>query len=83
MDSVIIGKLGNRNPVIPVMLSLVHKEVKELLNFLVDTLSLAVCLWVVGHGGCNFNSECLTETLHEVRHELGSSVANHLFQESM
>ena len=39
MDSVIIGKLGNQNPVIPVILPLVNKEAKELLDFLVD----AVC----------------------------------------
>ena len=66
MDSVVIGKLGNQNPVIPVILSLVNKEAKELLNFLVDALDLAVCLQVVGCGGCDFNSECLTETPHEV-----------------
>ena len=54
MDLVAIGKFGNQDPVIPVVLSLVHKEVKELLNFLVDALGLAVCLRVVGHGGCNF-----------------------------
>ena len=47
-------------------LSLVHKEAKELLNFLVDAHGLAVCLRVVSHGRCNFNSEYLAETLHEV-----------------
>ena len=83
MDSVVLGKFGNQNPVIPVILSLVHKEVEELLNLLVDTLGLAVCLWVVGHGGSDFHSEYLTKTSHEVQHELGSSVTNNLFQESM
>ena len=66
MDSVVIGKLGNQSPVIPVILPLVNKEVKELLDFLVDVLSLAICLRVVGRGGCDFNSECLAETPHEV-----------------
>ena len=59
MDSVIIGEFSNQNPVMPVILSLVHKEVDELLNLLVDTLSLAVCLRVVGCGGHDFNSEYL------------------------
>ena len=83
MDLVIIGKFGNQNPVVPVILSLVYKEAEELLDLLVDVFSLAVCLRVVGRGGCNFNSKYLTETLHEFRHKLGSPVANHLFQESV
>ena len=83
VDAVVIGRLGNLNPVIPVVLSLVHKEAKELLNFLVNVLGLAVCLRVVSCGCCDFNSEYLAETSHEVQHKLGPSVANHLFRESM
>ena len=62
------------------ILSLVDEEVDELLNLLVDTFSLAVCLWVVGSGGHNLNPEYLTEAPHEVQHKLGSSVTNHTFQ---
>ena len=71
MDSVIIGKFGNQNPVILVILSLVHKKVEELLDFLVDMFGLAIHLQVVGCGGHNFNPEYLAQTLHEVQHKLG------------
>ena len=53
MDLVVIGKLGNQNPVIPVVLPLVNKEAKELLDFLVDALGLAICLRVADVTGCS------------------------------
>ena len=48
MNLVIVGKLSDRDPFVPVILSLINKESKELFDFLVDTFSLPVCLWVVG-----------------------------------
>ena len=45
--------------------------------------SLAICLQVVGCRGHDFNPEYLAESSHEVRHELGSPVTDHLFRESM
>jgi len=48
MYSVIIGKLGYGQPFVPVILALVHKELKELFNFLIDSLGLTVSLGVVG-----------------------------------
>jgi len=38
MDSVIIGKLGYGQPFVPVILALVHEELKELFNLLIDSL---------------------------------------------
>ena len=66
MDLVVIGEFGNQNPVVPVILSLVHKEAEELLDLLVDMVSLAIHLQVVGHGGYDFNSKYLAKTPHEV-----------------
>ena len=83
MDSVIVGEFGYREPVVPVVLPLVYKEAQELLNFLVDTFRLAVCLWVVGCQGRNFNPKYLAESSHEVQYKLGSPVTDHLFGESM
>ena len=71
MDSVLVtvSKFGNQQPVVPVIpaiLSLIHKEVQELFDLLVDTFGLAIHLQVICHGGCNFNPKYLTEPTHEV-----------------
>ena len=47
-NPVIVGELSNRDPFVPVILSLIDKESEELLNFLIDPFGLAICLWVVG-----------------------------------
>ena len=83
MDPVVVGKFGYREPVLPGVLPLVYKEVQELLDLLVDMFSLAVGLLVVGRRGRDFNPKYFTESSHEVRHELGSPVTDHLFRESM
>ena len=44
MDLVIVGKLGYSQPFVPVVLALVHKELKELFDFLIDLLSLTISL---------------------------------------
>jgi len=51
MHLVIVGKLGYGQPFVPVVLMLVHKESEELLDFLINSLSLTVSLWVIGGGG--------------------------------
>ena len=83
VDLVVVGKFSYREPVIPVVLPLVYEEAQELLDLLVDTFSLAIGLWVVGHQGRNFNPEYFAESSHEVRHDLGSPVTDHLFRESV
>ena len=42
MNPVIVGKLSDRDPFVPVVLSLINEESKELFDFLVDTFSLSV-----------------------------------------
>ena len=66
MDPVVVGKLGNRDPFVAVILLLIDKESKELFNFLIDMFSLSICLRVVGHRHCDFDPKELTESLHEV-----------------
>ncbi len=49
MDSVVVGKLGEWKPVASVSLSIIDKDPKVFLDFLVDVLCLAICLWVECH----------------------------------
>ena len=77
MDLVIVGKLGFRDPLIPVVLSLVDEKLEELFNLLVDMLSLAVSLRVIGCRCGNLDSEYLTECAHELGDELHSLVTNY------
>ena len=44
MYLVVVSELDYGQPVIPVILPLVHEELKELLNFLVDSLGLTIHL---------------------------------------
>ena len=79
MDPIVVSKLDNRDPVIPIVLPLVHKEVKELLNLLVNLFGLAVSLQVLSGGGGKFNPKDYTESTYEVGYKLGAPVTNHLF----
>ena len=60
MYLVIVSELGYGQPIIPVVLHLVHEELKELLNFLVESLSLTICLRVISHGSCYLDPQKLT-----------------------
>ena len=83
MDLIIVGKLGYRQPFVPIVLALIYKESKELLNFLIDPLCLTIGLQVVSSGCCNPDFQQLAETVREIRHKLGPSVANDLLREPM
>jgi len=48
---VIVSKLSYGQPVIPVVLTLVHEKLKKLLIFLVASLSLTICMGVISCGG--------------------------------
>ena len=49
---IVVLKFHIGEEVIPVVLSLVNEETKELFQFLVDPLRLSVTLGVVCGGGC-------------------------------
>jgi len=54
MDSVIVGKLSDGYPFIPLILALVHKESEELLDLLVNPFSLSLFLQVISHGSATW-----------------------------
>src|SRR6266481_1157607 len=83
MDLVVVGKLSDRDPFVPVVLSLINEESKELFDFLVDMFGLPVCLWVVGGRCCDFDPKELTESPHEVQDKLGSSITNDFLREAV
>jgi len=83
VDPIIVGKLSYRQPFVPIVLALIYEESQELLDFLIDPLCMTIGLWVVS-GGCHDpDFQQLAEAAHEIRHELGPSVANDLLRESM
>jgi len=83
MNSIVVGKFGNRDPFVPIILSLVNKKPEELLDLLVDMFSLSVNLWVVSHGHSHFNTKDLAESPHEFGDELSPSVTDHFFGEAV
>jgi len=64
MYPVIVGELGYGQPLVPVILTLVHKESEELLNLLVNPLSLTVHLWMISGGSCYLDPQKLTQGVH-------------------
>ena len=56
MDMVVILELSHGKEIIPIILPFIHKEMKVLLQLLVDTFSLAICLGVIGSRGCDVNA---------------------------
>ncbi len=83
MYPIVVGKLSDGNPFVPVVLQLVDEESKELFDFLVDSFGLSTGLWVVGCRGCDFDPKELAESLHEVGDELGSSITDDFLWEAM
>ena len=71
---IVILKLRTGEEIVPVVLPLVNKEMKELLQFLVDPLHLSVSLGVVCSSGRQLNSKKLVQLLRELRYKLGASV---------
>jgi hypothetical protein len=47
VDVVIVPELCHWKELIPIVLMLVYKDSEILLQLLVDTLCLSICLWVV------------------------------------
>ena len=55
VDLVIVGELSYGQPFVPVVLTLVHEELKELFDFLINLLCFAIGLGVVGGQGSHFD----------------------------
>jgi len=57
MNLFVVLEFCERQKPHPIILSLVGEESGILFQFLVDPFRLSISLWVVGGGGCQFNSE--------------------------
>ena len=56
MDMVVILELSHGKVIVPIILPFIHEEAKVLLQLLVDTFGLAICLGVIGSRGCDANA---------------------------
>jgi len=57
VNLVVVLEFRERQKPHPIILSFVGEESEILFQFLVDPFRLSISLWVVGGGGCQFNSE--------------------------
>ena len=80
---VVILEFRKRKQLGPVVLSLVDKETKVLLQFLVYPLCLTIPLRVVSCGSRQFNSEDSIEFPSEFRNELGAPIGHYLPRQPM
>ena len=74
VDMVVVREFAKGEEFVPVVLSFIHEEAKELLQLLVNVFSLAVRLWVVCGGRREFDTEEAVEFAGEVGDELWASI---------
>ena len=55
VDSIVVCKLSKGDSFVPIILMLVDKQSQILLNLLVDTFCLTICLWVISCRGCGLD----------------------------
>ena len=74
VDVVVVHEFAKGEELVPVVLSLVYEEAKELFELLANPFGLAVCLRVVC-GGCHeFDTEEAVEFTGEVGDKLWASI---------
>ena len=78
MDVVVILEFHQREEVCSVVLSLVDKYPKVLLQFLIDPFRLSITLWVIGGGGRYLNPKYMVQLPSEFCYELWTSVRDYL-----
>jgi len=66
VNMIVICELSHWQPIIPIILSLIHEDAQVLLQFLVDMLHLPISLRVIGCGCCDFDVEEMIEFMHEL-----------------
>jgi hypothetical protein len=76
VDSVVVGKFCNGEPLHPVILVMVDEDAEVLLDLLVDLLCLSIHQRVECHGEVCLNPEEQIEFSHELGSEHGASVTN-------
>ena len=78
MHPVVVGKLGDAEPINPVILVVVDVKAQVLLQLLVHPFCLAIGLWMVGGGGVIFDAHQLVEVDGKLGLELRSPVMDDL-----
>src|SRR3981189_1367486 len=74
---IIVLEFAESEELLPIVLPLVHEESEKLLQLLVDTFGLAICLRVISGRGRQLYAYEAIELVGEVRDELGSAIRNH------
>ena len=62
---------------------LINEEPEVLFNFLVDSFSLTISLWVVGCRCSNFDAKGCIQLMHKLGDELSATITGDLFWETM
>ncbi len=83
VNPIIVGELSEQEPITPIGLSVVNKDVKVFLDLLVNVFGLSVSLQVKCGGGVQCDIEQAIELFHEPRDKLWTSVRDHSCQHSM
>jgi hypothetical protein len=83
VDVVIVLELHHQKELIPVILMLIYKVSEILLQLLVDTLHLSVCLWVVNCSHRHCDTEQSVKLSGELRHKLWTLIRNDAAWKSM
>ena len=73
-----ILECSEREPERPVCLSVIDEHLEIVLDFLIDSFCLSVCLWVVCGARGSFNVELFVQILNERGYEDQSTVRNNL-----
>ncbi len=70
VDPVVMRELCERQPIGPIVLSVVNKDAEVLLDLLVNSFGLAICLRMPGGRCVGHDVEQSVELLHELGDEL-------------
>jgi hypothetical protein len=73
---VVVGELGCRHELIPVVMFVARGNTDELFELLVDTFSLTVGLQMVSGGGSGFNTDEAPQFTSELGNELRTTIGN-------
>src|SRR5277367_2769699 len=82
MDVIVVLEFRKGEQFIPVILLLINKDSKVLLQFLIDSLRLSVTLRVVSGGSRQFNCKESVKFPGKFRYELRSTIGNDFLREA-
>ena len=83
MNMVVVCEFSEGEELIPIILAFGDENLEVLFEFLINTFSLPIYLWVVGSKCSNLDPKQLAKFMHEFHNELGTSVKEDGLWESM